>query len=326
MTLSLQYFDKYRLWSELVQANADRVFIRTTQFPRIGTEIPVELVLPELSIQMVITGLVVGRRGNSARFASGVYVRFSDEEIDKCRRFLGLTQHPARYELGRKAERVDCSLPVRFTRPQVPQLCEAKNLSATGMLVRCPTPLLLRQEVEVALTLDDGGLLPLQAEVSWVGAGVGMIGLHFLNLSREAEALIAQSLVRLAAKRIARGPSSLLVADDEPAILTFLEKALTRHGFTVHATNRGEKALELVRELRPALVMLDILMPGIDGVDICKIMRADVEMADIPVIFLSALDPRRLHEVADEAGATDYLSKPVALTELINLVGTYLKA
>ena len=326
MALTLEYFDKYRLWSELVQANSDRVFIKTGEFPRIGAAVPVQLVLPELAIQMVITGMVVGRRRHSARFESGVYVRFSDEEIDKCRRFLGLTQHPARYELGRKSERIDCSLPVHFTRPEVEPRCEAKNLSSTGILVRCPVPLVLRQEVEMMLTLDDGRQLPLRAEVSWAGTASGMVGLHFLNVNREAEVLIDKSLARLAAKRIMRGPSSLLVADDEPAILTFLEKALTRHGFTVHTASRGEQALELVRELRPALVMLDILMPGIDGVDICKTMRADVEMADIPIIFLSALDPRRLHEVADEAGATDYLSKPVALTELINLVGTYLKA
>lgn len=326
MALSLEYFDKYRLWSELVQANSDRVFIKTTQFPQIGAMVPVQLVLPELSVQMVITGMVMGRRSRSQRFASGVYIRFSDEEIDKCRRFLGLTQHPARYELGRKSERIDCSLPLHFKRPAVEQLCEAKNLSATGILAKCPAPLVLRQEVELMLTLDDGGVLPLSAEVSWAGATSGMVGLHFLSVTREAEALIARCMARLAAKRVARGPSSLLVADDEPAILDFLEKALTRHGFAVHKASRGEQALELVRELRPALVMLDILMPGIDGVDVCKTMRADVEMADIPVIFLSALDPKRLHEVADEAGATDYLSKPVALTALINLVGTYLKA
>jgi CheY-like chemotaxis protein len=326
MTLSLEYFDKYRLWSELVQANSDRVFIKTTQFPKIGALVPVQLVLPELSVQIVITGMVMGRRSRSERFASGVYIRFSDEEIDKCRRFLGLTQHPSRYEQGRKAERIDCSLPLHFRRPLVEQLCEVKNISATGILARCPAPLVLHQEVELMLTLDDGSNLPLSAEVSWAGGQSGMVGLHFLSVGFETEKLINKCLERLAAKRVMRGPSTVLIADDEPAILTFLDKALTRHGFSVHKASRGEQALELVRELRPALVMLDILMPGIDGVDICKTMRADVEMADIPVIFISALDPRRLHEVADEAGATDYLSKPVALSELINLVGTYLKA
>jgi DNA-binding response OmpR family regulator len=62
-----------------------------------------------------------------------------------------------------------------------------------------------------------------------------------------------------------------------------------------------------------------------DGVDICKTMRADVELADIPVIFASALDQARLHLVADESGATDYLSKPLTLGDLLNVVGRYLK-
>jgi DNA-binding response OmpR family regulator len=63
----------------------------------------------------------------------------------------------------------------------------------------------------------------------------------------------------------------------------------------------------------------------LDGVDICKTMRADAEMLDIPVIFVSALNERQLHAVADDAGATDYLQKPVNLSELINLVGHYLR-
>ena len=75
----------------------------------------------------------------------------------------------------------------------------------------------------------------------------------------------------------------------------------------------------------PALVLLDILMPRIDGADVCKAMRADAEMADIPVIFVSALEIETLHRVADESGASDYLVKPVALSDLFNLVGRYLK-
>ena len=169
--------------------------------------------------------------------------------------------------------------------------------------------------------------VPMQTEVSWVGTESKLVGIRFLSSTRETETLIGKCLERLTEKRARLGSKAhpLLVADDDQEILGFLTKALTRHGFSVHRASRGFEALELIRELRPALVLLDILMPGIDGVDICKTMRADVEMGDIPVIFLSALDPERLHQVADEAGATDYLSKPVALTDLINLVGKYLK-
>ena len=95
-------------------------------------------------------------------------------------------------------------------------------------------------------------------------------------------------------------------------------------GIPVLAASSGPEALALL-SADVDLVLLDILMPGMDGVDICKVMRADIELASIPVIFLSALEAGRLHAVADEAGATDYLPKPTTLTELLNLVGTHLK-
>jgi len=72
----------------------------------------------------------------------------------------------------------------------------------------------------------------------------------------------------------------------------------------VHQARTGEQALAMVRELKPKLLVCDILMPGIDGVDVCKAMRSDVELADVPVVFVSALTPERLHQVAEEAGAT----------------------
>jgi DNA-binding response OmpR family regulator len=141
----------------------------------------------------------------------------------------------------------------------------------------------------------------------------------------------AQRRIRGQVQKLLERPSSgpprsqILVADDEPNVLEFLTKALNKHGYDVRKASRGEEALDLVRQLRPELVIMDILMPGIDGVDICQMMRADVEMADIPVVFLSALESQRLHEVADEAGATDYLCKPVNLADLLNMVGRYLK-
>ena len=326
MALSLEYTDKYCLWSDLIQGNTDRVFVATTTEERIGSQVSVDLVLSGLSVRIMITGTVIGRRRRSERFPAGVYVRFTDDEIEKCRRFLGLAQDPVRYEKGRKALRVACALKARFLQPPLAEHCLVKNLSQTGLLVACPTELYASQLVTIDLVLDDESVVRLMAEVSRGASGEGLSGLRFVEPSKEAAAKIAAAVARLDAPSAhpAR-PSSLVVADDDPMILAFLDKALTKFGYQVHKARRGEQALMLVRETRPDLVVLDILMPGIDGVDICKMMRADIEMADIPVIFLSALDPHRLHMVADEAGASDYLAKPVALADLINMVGSYLK-
>src|SRR6185295_7006807 len=108
MALVLEYPDKYRLWSDLIQGNADRVFVKTESPPKLGVTVPVTLSLPGISLQISIDGLVVGRRAKRGRFDSGVYLRFSDEEMEKCRRFLGLNQAPDRYDQGRKARRIHC--------------------------------------------------------------------------------------------------------------------------------------------------------------------------------------------------------------------------
>jgi CheY-like chemotaxis protein len=326
MPLSLEYPDKYRLWADLIQGNNDRVFVPTAEVPRLGALVPVKLELPGVSLQIVIEGQVIGRRVQSARFPSGVYLRFADDQMEKCRRFLGLSQSPERYEQGRKSRRIRCELKVDFTEPKVKTPGVAKNISETGLLVISPVELSVGQIVQAVITSDSGEPIPFQAEVSWARNDKRLVGLRFLELTPHAERLVDEAVARLEKKLASLAPrSQILVADDEPNILEFLTKALNRHGYDVRQARRGEEALDMIRELRPQLVIMDILMPGIDGVDICKMMRADVEMAEIAVIFLSALDEGRLLSVADEAGATDFLKKPVNLADLLNMVGRYLK-
>lgn len=324
LQLLLEYPDKYRLWSDLIQGNADRVFVATGDRPSIGSEVPVRLSLPGMPVQITIEGTVIGRRPASERFAAGVYVRFSDAQIEKCRRFLGLNQSPERYEQGRKFPRIACQLRVRFSLPEPVEGAIARNLSESGALISCPAPMSVGEHVTGELELESGAPWAFEGEVSWARNDKKVIGVRFLDVSAQAQARLSAALERLSLKAAEELRPTLVVADDEPGILDFLSRALAKHDYTVRQARRGEEALDLVRELKPQLVLLDILMPGLDGIDICKMMRADVEMADIPVLFLSALEPGRLHQLADESGATDYLSKPVNLQNLLNLVATYL--
>lgn len=319
--LRLEYPDKYRLWSELVKANTDRIFVEAAECPRLGERVPVELAVG--GVLLVAIGDVVGLRRAGSRFKSGVWVRFDDDEVDKVRRFLGLTQLPDRPVVGRRSPRERCNLALVFVRPSVMQEATVRNLSETGALVETAAPL-AGQFVEVELKLDDGTALRLKAELTREGAEGRFIGLRFIDVQSSALGALRAQLERLHTAPSAGRPT-VLIADDEVHILDFLNRALARFGYDVVKAKNGTEALGLVRELKPKLVILDILMPGIDGVDVCKSMRADIEMAGIPVIFLSALEPARLHDVADEAGATDYLCKPATLTELLNLVGVYLK-
>lgn len=321
MRLRLEFPDKHRLWSELVKSNTDRVFVETpvTQV-KLGTRAQLELAVE--GALLVATAEVVALRMEGGRFRPGVWVKLPKEEVLKVRRFLGLADEPTRSAAGRAAHREPCNLEVVLRRPAVPQGARLRNLSDSGGLLETSAPLIVGQFLELELKLDDGSSVLLSAEVARETRNT-WAGLHFIDLGPAAAQLHAQ-LERLRA-RPASARQQVLVADDDDEIREFLTRALAKHGYEVLKASSGREAMALIREAKPSLVLLDILMPGMDGVDICKTMRADAELSRVPVIFASALDQGKLHQVADEAGATDYLAKPLTLGDLLNVVGRYLK-
>lgn len=109
-------------------------------------------------------------------------------------------------------------------------------------------------------------------------------------------------------------PTKILVIDDDSAVTDLLTLLLKSHNFDVTATNSSTDGLSLVRENPPDLVVLDLMMPEIDGWEICKAVR---EFSDIPIIVLSALnDPSMIASVLD-SGADDYLTKPTPSRVLV---------
>jgi CheY-like chemotaxis protein/Tfp pilus assembly protein PilZ len=327
MGLQLRFSDKYRLWTELIQSGVDRIFIESDQTFRLGTEIPVELVLPDLPLHIVMMGTVVGLRPASERFGQGIYVRFSSAEIEKCRSYLGLLRMNDRVESGRRVSRIDCALALRFLVPSYNETFIVKNISERGLLAKCSLGLILGQRVKLQVTLDNGEELLLHAEVTWARHELGLVGVKFVELPAESLSSIGRCIERLARVREMASASgnAILVAEDDSSVLGFLVKVLTKHGYQVQTATRGDDAIAMIRKHHPRLVLLDVLMPGIDGKDICKKMRADAEMAQIPVVLMSALDASSLHAVAAETGASDYMSKPVSMADLLTMVGKFAK-
>ena len=326
MSLRLEFADKYRLWSELLHGSTDRLFVETTERPQLGSRVSVELALAGSNVRMVIAAVMVGVRHPGGRFPAGVFLHFPPEEMEKCRRFLGLSM-PGGFDKGRKMRRVRCALPVQFVSLASDRAYEIRNLSESGLLCTAPASVRDGERLRLLLTLDDGGIVPVEAEVSWTRTTERLAGLRFVDPPAESRRLIGEAVRRLQAmdSDARKLRPSIVVAEDDVEILVFLTTALSRQGYDVHAAQRGDEALALIRELLPEVVLLDVLMPGIDGVDLCKMMRADVEMSAITVIFLSALEEQRLHVMANDAGATDYVCKPVNLSRLLDVIGQYLR-
>ena len=102
----------------------------------------------------------------------------------------------------------------------------------------------------------------------------------------------------------------MLVADDSMTILAMVSSRLERAGYDVVTTTRGDEALRLAQELRPRLVVLDLEMPGLNGIEVAQRLRADQSLAGILIILLTAHTDADLVARAMAAGADDYLTKP----------------
>ncbi len=118
---------------------------------------------------------------------------------------------------------------------------------------------------------------------------------------------------------------TLLIVDDVPANLAILIDALAREHYRVLLAESGDRAIALAARIRPDLILLDVAMPGLDGFETCRRLKADSALRDIPVIFVTAHS-----EVADKveglaAGGVDYVTKPLEPAEVIARVGVHLE-
>lgn len=120
--------------------------------------------------------------------------------------------------------------------------------------------------------------------------------------------------------------ATILIVDDDPTNLSIMT-ALLRPGYQVRAVNSGESALRAAAtEPRPDLILLDVMMPGMDGLAVLKHLRASSITADIPVVFLTALTDPRDEEHGLEVGAVDYITKPIKPAVVLARVRTQLEA
>jgi len=118
---------------------------------------------------------------------------------------------------------------------------------------------------------------------------------------------------------------TILVVDDQPENIDVLSNLL-RGKYRVKAATSGEKALEVVKKSNnPDLVLLDIMMPGIDGYEVCKRLKADSVTKDIPVIFVSALQNESDKDKAFECGAVGYIEKPINPDKVLKSVHEHIR-
>jgi len=120
-------------------------------------------------------------------------------------------------------------------------------------------------------------------------------------------------------------PPNILVVDDEPINVKLLQRKLEKEGMGVDVVFDGEAALKKIAKRRPDLILLDIMMPGLDGIEVCKRLKSEEKTQTIPVIFITAKTSKEGKIAGLSAGATDYITKPIDLDETIARIKTQLQ-
>src|SRR5665648_341723 len=117
----------------------------------------------------------------------------------------------------------------------------------------------------------------------------------------------------------------ILIVDDTPANLKLLSQILTNAGYHIRVASNGSHALASVEMEFPDLILLDVKMPGLNGYEVCAKLKANAKTAEIPVIFISALDDLKDKLQGFHAGGVDYITKPFQLEEVLARVKTHLE-
>ena len=117
----------------------------------------------------------------------------------------------------------------------------------------------------------------------------------------------------------------ILIADDEPDIIEILNYNLLNEGYEVICAKNGDEAIDLAKKEHPALIILDIMMPGKSGLEVCNILRSHDEFKQTVILFLSALNDETIELKGFDNGADDYITKPVSPKILISKINAVFK-
>ena len=117
-------------------------------------------------------------------------------------------------------------------------------------------------------------------------------------------------------------PDKILIVEDEPALQETLAYNLARQGYLTETAADGHAALEAARRFLPDLILLDLMLPGLDGIEVCRILRQETS---IPIIMLTARDDEIDRIIGLEIGADDYVTKPFSIRELLARIKAHLR-
>lgn len=116
----------------------------------------------------------------------------------------------------------------------------------------------------------------------------------------------------------------IMLVDDTETVLMFEKMMLNGTGYVIHTARDGQEAIENVKAISPDLILLDIMMPRLNGIDTCRHLKGDPDTRDIPIVMVTTKGEPDMVEKAFQAGCNDYITKPLEKMELLTKIGIYL--
>jgi DNA-binding response OmpR family regulator len=134
--------------------------------------------------------------------------------------------------------------------------------------------------------------------------------------------MIAQKFAAHIPYRSGKDMTKILIVDDDKSATSLLAKVMLLEGYESVIVNESPKAIEVAASVKPDLFLLDLMMPELDGIELCKLLRADPRFSAIPIVVVSAMDDNFSKSAARNAGADDYVPKPFFPDDLIQRIKT----
>ena len=125
-------------------------------------------------------------------------------------------------------------------------------------------------------------------------------------------------------ERIKITKKEILIVDDDPLVIKLLQAPLQKAGYQVKVADQGLKALDMVKKNPPDLILLDILMPMLDGFKVTRLLKFDKRYKDIPIIVLTSRATEGERKMGEQVGANEFLYKPFRLNQILKVVRKYL--
>jgi CheY-like chemotaxis protein/Tfp pilus assembly protein PilZ len=321
--LACQFADKIRLYDWIVSNGGSRLFIATHEKIPVSTEVELTIRIGRDPDTLTVPAKVVASptaAGATGRQTAGLWVELAGKDSAALLNSLQIRPGESAQMTARRATRVGASTRAQIEKPLLGTV-RTTDVSEYGTCLAAVLPAQAGETIKLGLELE-GETVPLCARVAWQRHDICRTGVEFRFQSDSMRTHVFEAVQRMrhGANDVPRPQPTVLVVDNDSDALRTLGRLLTAYGYGTNVAASGLEALSIARRTRPALILLDTEMPGMDSVEVCSALKRDAMTSLSPVALMGAAPEAELLGNLDVAGALVGLAKPLDADTLRTVV------